>query len=118
MAAPKFRHSASRLEAVKMPKSRAKKVKPADVPPPSPPGPAPQPAPAPAVAAADLDPESDVILPPPLPQQASHVEDTGGDTSDAVSVCPIPLEGSRGSLYLVCCPKVHHTFLEACIGSS
>ena len=121
MAAREFRHSACKLEAAKMPKSRAKKVKPADVPPPSPPGPVPQPAPAPApaVAVADPDPEPDVILPPPPPpQQAGHSEDTGGDTSDAVSISPIPLKSSRRSLYLVCCPAVNHTFLEACVGRS
>ena len=63
MAAREFRHSASRLQAVKMSKRRVQKVKPADVPPPSPfaPGPAPQSAPA---AAADPDPEPDVIFPP------------------------------------------------------
>ncbi|XP_051807878.1 FK506-binding protein 5-like [Acanthochromis polyacanthus] len=75
-----------------MPKRSAQKVKPADVPPPSPPAPQPAPAPAPA-------PEPDVILPPPPPppQQAGPSEDTGGDTSDAVSVSPIPQEGSRES---------------------
>ena len=79
-----------------MPKRSAQKVKPADVPPTSPS--APQPASALAAApgvAADPDPEPDVIL--PLPQQAGPSEDTSDDTSDAVSVSPIPREGSRKS---------------------
>ena len=81
-----------------MPKRLAKKVKPADVPPPPPaPGPAPQTAPAPASAAVDPDPEPDIILPPPPSQQTGPLEDTGGDTSDALSVSPIPREGSRES---------------------
>ena len=89
-AAREFHNSASsKLEVVKMLKSCAMKVNPADVPPPSQPGSAPQSAPAPVPAvAANPDPEPDVILPPP--QQAGHSKYTGGDTSDAVSVSPIP----------------------------
>ena len=104
MTACEFRHSTSRLEAVKMPKYRAQRVKPAYVPPlfPSASGPAPKPAPATAPAAAaavaaDPDPKADVIHPPPPPQQAAPSEDTGGDTAEAVSVSPILRGGSRES---------------------
>ena len=50
--------------------------------------------------------------------KAGPSEDTGGDTSDAVSVSPIPLGRLQRSLYLViCCPEVH-TYLEARVGIS
>ena len=106
MTVCEFRHSTSRLEAVKMPKYLAQRVKPAYVPPlfPSASGPAPKPAPATAPAAAaaaavaaDPDPKPDVIHPPPPPQQAAPSKDTSGDTADAVSVSPILRGGSRES---------------------